>query len=222
MPSRKDFLCLRTENVHSSNDVMYRVLLDSGGRIEHLKETGNGRPVYFDGVHSLFFSIQMNKVFHQSDIREVLGLDAFVIGPLGKGLPLSIINVTWRITKRISRHIHYSIWEVMLFNDIPDNSHAARSNRRGSLWNWGCRMLGMYWYRATSVSGMWGLWLSSSRRGCHGRDGCWDAIRITVVPCEYLIFWRVLGTMGAGGKAYTSPKNIVRHTAHTIVSWPNP
>ena len=53
---------------------------------------------------------------------------------------------------------------------------------------------------------MWGRWMSSSSRGCHGRDGCWEAIRITVVPWESLIFWRVLGTMGAGGKAYTRPK----------------
>ena len=45
-PMGKDFLCQRTENAHSSNDVMYCVLLDSGSRIEHLKDTGNVSPVY--------------------------------------------------------------------------------------------------------------------------------------------------------------------------------
>ena len=115
----------------------------------------------------------------------------------------------WKnLSKRIGRRIHFSVWEVMLmlFEDIPDKSHAARSNRRGSLWNWGRWMLGMYWNSATLVSGMGGRRLSCSSSGCHGRDGCWEAMRITVVLWESLIFWRVLGTMGAGGKAYTRPK----------------
>ena len=43
--------------------------------------------------------------------------------------------------------------------------------------------------------------LSFSSSRCHSRDGCWEAIRITVVSWESLIFWRVLGRMGAGGKA---------------------
>ena len=72
--------------------------------------------------------------------------------------------------------------------------HAARSNSLGSLWNWG---------RRTLVSGMGGRRLSCSSSG---RDGCWETIRITVVPWESLIFWRVLGTIGAGGKAYIRPK----------------
>ena len=148
----------------------------------------------------------MYKVFRQGDIWEVLGLYAFVIGPLGKGLPLRVINVTGRISKRISRHIHYNFWEVMLFQDIPDNVHTARSNSQGSLWNWERLMFGMYWNSTTSVRGMGGCRLSCSSKGCHSRDGCWDATRITVVPWESLIFWRVLGAMGAGGKAYTSPK----------------
>ena len=134
----------------------------------------------------------MNKLFRQSDPWEVLGLNAFVIGPLGKGHPLRIINGTGRITKSISRHIHYSVWEVKLFEDIPDNSHAATSNRRGSLWNWGRRLLGMYWYSATLVSGMGGRRLSCSSSGCHSRDGCWEAIRITVVsrnPWSSGEFW---------------------------------
>ena len=50
--------------------------------------------MYFDGINLLVFSVKMNKVFRQSDIREVLGLDAFVIGSLGKGFPMRIINVT--------------------------------------------------------------------------------------------------------------------------------
>ena len=72
-----------------------------------------------------------------------LYLNAFIIGPLGKGFPLRIINVTGRIPKRIGHHIHDSIWEVMLFEDISDKIHAATSNRQGSLWNWGRWMLGM-------------------------------------------------------------------------------
>ena len=67
-------------------------------------------------------------------------------------------------------------------------------------------MLGMYWNSATLVSGIEGRRLSWSSNECHGRDGCWEASRITVVPWESLIFWRVLGTIGAGGKAYTRPK----------------
>ena len=123
-----------------------------------------------------------------------------------RGLPLRITNVTGRIMQGISRHIHYSVWEIMLFEDILDNSHVAKSNKRGSLWNWGHRMLGTYWYRATLVRRMWGRQLSYSSNWCHGRDGFWEAMRITMVPWESLIFWIVWGTMGAGGKAYTSPK----------------
>ena len=98
MPSRKDFQCSRTENAHSANDVMYRVLLYSGWRIDHLKDTGKGSLLYFDGINLLVFSVKMNKVFRQSDIREVLGLDAFAIGSLGKGFPRRIINLTGGIT----------------------------------------------------------------------------------------------------------------------------
>ena len=98
MPSRKEFQCSRTENAHSANDVMYHVLLYSGWRIDRLKDTGKGSPVYFDGINLLVFSVKMNKVFRQSDIREVLGLDAFVIGSLSKGFPMMIINVTGGIT----------------------------------------------------------------------------------------------------------------------------
>ena len=96
MTSRKDFQCSRTENAHSANDVMYRVLLYSDWWIDHHKDTGKGtcRPVHFDGINLLVYSVKMNKVFRQGDIREVLGLDAFVIGPLGKGFPMRIINVT--------------------------------------------------------------------------------------------------------------------------------
>ena len=89
----------------------------------------------FNGVDLFVLREQMNKIFRQSDIRKVLGRNAFVIGPLGKGLPLRVINVTGRITKRVSRHIHHSVWEIVLSEDIPDNVHAAGSNRRGSLWN---------------------------------------------------------------------------------------
>ena len=55
----------------------------------------------------------------------------------------------------------------------------------------------------TLVNSMGGRRLSCSSSG---RDGCWEVIRITVVPWESLIFWRVLGTIGAGGKAYIRPK----------------
>ena len=47
----------------------------------------------------------------------------------------------------------------------------------------------------------WGWRLSWSSRGCHGREGCREAMRITVVPWENLIFWRVFGIIRAGGKA---------------------
>ena len=54
---------------------------------------------------------------------------------------------------------------------------------------------------ATSGNGIRGRRLSCSKSGCQGRDGCWEAMRITVVPLEDLIQCRVLGTMGSGGKA---------------------
>ena len=59
----------------------------------------------------------MDQIRRHGDIREVLRLDAFIIGPLGKGLPLKIVNVTGRISKRIGRHIHNrferwsTVWE---------------------------------------------------------------------------------------------------------------
>ena len=128
MPSgEKDFLCSRMENTHSANDVMDRILLKNGWRIKHFKYTGNGSPVFFDGFNLFVFHVKVNKVFCQGDIGEVHGWDAFVISPLGKGLPLRIIDVTGRITQRISRHVYNCIWEIMLFQDVPDNSHVARS-----------------------------------------------------------------------------------------------
>ena len=108
------------------------------------------------------------------------------------GIPLSFAHLEkafhWELytfldeSLRVGSHFHYGFGEVVLSEDIPDKSHTARFNRRGSLWNWGRQMLGMYWYRATSVSGMEGRGLSWSSRGCHGQDGCCEAMRITVVP----------------------------------------
>ena len=54
---------------------------------------------------------------------------------------------------------------------------------------------------------MLGCSLSCNRSGCHGHDGCCDAMRITVNPRDILILSRVLGTNGAGGNAYITPKS---------------
>ena len=70
-----------------------------------------------NGVHLFVLCEQMDQILRHGDIREVLRLDAFIIGPLGKGLPLKIVNVTGRISKRIGRHIHNrfkrwsTVWE---------------------------------------------------------------------------------------------------------------
>ena len=48
----------------------------------------------FKGVHLFVLHEEINEIFRQSDLREVLGLYAFIIGPLGKGLPLRFKQVT--------------------------------------------------------------------------------------------------------------------------------
>ena len=58
-----------------------------------------------NGVHLFVLCGQMDEILRQGDMREVPGLDAFIIGPLDKGLPLRIINVTGRISKKIGRLI---------------------------------------------------------------------------------------------------------------------
>ena len=72
---------------------MDRILLKNGWRVKHFKYTGNGSPVYFNGINLLVFRVKVNKVFCQCDIGKVSGWNAFVIGPLGKGFPLGIVDV---------------------------------------------------------------------------------------------------------------------------------
>ena len=77
---------------------MELILLKNGWRVKHFKYTGNGSPVYFNGINLLVFRVKVNKVFCQCDIGKVSGWNAFVIGPLGKGFPLGIVDVTRRVT----------------------------------------------------------------------------------------------------------------------------
>ena len=179
----------------------------NGVQLFVLCEQMNGGSVYFNGVHLFFLYEQMNKIFRQSDIWEVLGLYAFVIGPLGKGLPLRVINVPGRISEE--DRLPYP--RQCLWSDAVSGYPGLMSMRLDPTAQdlcgtegvecWGC--IGIVLRRSA-------VWedadLSCSSNRCHGRDGCWEAARITVVPWESLIFWRVLGTMGAGGKTYTRPK----------------
>ena len=59
---------------------------------------------------------------------------------------------------------------------------------------------------STSDNGMRGRRLICSRSGCHGREGCCEAMRITVVMWEYLIPSRVLGTMQRHKSALIRPR----------------
>ena len=146
---------------------------------------------------------QMYEIFCQRNVREIFGCNSSGVGPRCEWFPLRIVNIAWRISQWISCHVHYVLGEVMLSEDVADNSHAARSNRLGSLWYWGRRWLGMNWNSSTSSSGM----RVCNRSGCHGRDRSCDSMRITVVPRDVLILSRVWGTIGAVGNAYISPKS---------------
>ena len=82
-------------------------------------------------------------------------------------------------------------WALFLRVQLTIQWNFSIKDSVGSLWNWGRRMLGTYWNSWASVRGILGRVLNWSNRGCHGRDGCWDAIRMTVVPRDFCTgsFW---------------------------------
>ena len=103
VPSRENFLSARPENSHSVDDIMDCFLLKNCWRVKHFKYNGNGSLVDFNGINLFVFREKVNKEFSQIDIGKVLGGNVFVIGPLGKDLPLSVIYVAWRITYWVHR-----------------------------------------------------------------------------------------------------------------------
>ena len=216
MRFRKNLLRSRMLGTHSTKWIMNGVFLEGSGRIEDFQYAGCVRSLKLDGVNLFILIDQMYQIFRQRNIREIFCHNSSGDGPGCEWFPLRIVNIAWRISQWIGCHVHYGLGEVMLSEVVPDNSHAARYNRRGSLWYWVRWWLGMNWTSSTSSSGMRGCTLSCNRSGCHGRDGCCYAMRIAVVPRDVLILSRVLGTIVAGGNAFISPKSFHNMDAQAL------